>query len=182
MNTTVEKFKDAGTPAESGAEIDLVERTVTESEAIEALKRQGIVKIPKTRLQDMVSLGIWQTGVGVFKIQRGQTLFSQQRLNVLIDTLVKRATKEGKEAPSTEELTEIARTAGYLTSKITESQHLLVDMEERRSGPWSGHDPEEGHRPSFGAGQEVKPGGTQIIARDVHIHSEPKKELQKPGA
>lgn len=165
MSKAIEKYKPAGTPTESGAAIDIPEESVTEKEAIEALRRLGIVKLPKTRLSDLAALGVFQTGVGVYKMQRGQAMVNQQRLNRIIDFLMEEAMKGGKKAPSLDEIREVAHTVGYLTSKLTESQHLLVEMEVSRSG--GVRDEEAPKQQTFKPGEEIKP---IVVAKEVHIH------------
>lgn len=194
MNQQLAKFEPSGPPEESGKEVELPQENVTEEQAIEALQRIGHIKLPKGSLGDLAKLGIYQSNVGVFKIQRGQALLNQQRMNAVMDKLTNRilempdekkpedptAKPKKKKIKTPDSLQTLAHTLGYLSSKFTESQHLMLEMETSRPG--GPHDEEPSTQKSFGAGEDIKPGATRITAQTVHIHEAPKAPAEPAPA
>lgn len=179
---TLERFKPSGPPEESGKEIELPQEVVTEEEAILALEQLGNVQMGPHSLSNMAKVGVYQTGLGVFKMQRGQALWNQARLNKAMDVLlgaivtvaetgeikpVEGKKPRKKKASVPEGLALLTHELGFLSSKMTDSQHLMLEMEQVRPG--GVRDDEPKIQASFKAGEEIKP-GARIVAQTVHIH------------
>lgn len=176
-DTSLERFKpEPLVPADSGKQVDIPTEVVTDEEAIEALERMGNVKLPKGMMNDLAKVGVNQAGIGVFKLVRGDSMMNRTRLNLAMNTLLgyiirgtaAESAKGKKGRPMKPlEMAELAHKLGYLSSKMTESHRLMVDMEQARPG--GPHDDEPAHQASFGAGEDIKP-ATTINAQTVHIH------------
>lgn len=183
-DAALERFQPSPLATHSGKEVDIPVEVVTDEEAIKALEDLGNVKLPKNMMQNLSKVGIHQSGVGVFKIVRGDSMMNRTRLNLAMDKLLTLiidakpedgSKKKGKKSKKIEGVADLAHKLGYLSSKLTEAHALLVQMETARPG--GPHDDEPKHQASFGAGEEIKPGGTSIVAQTVNIH-----EAAKPPA
>lgn len=157
------------------------DRTVTEKEAIEAMHRAGCVVVEPKLITDLESVGIHVRSVGVLKIVRGRAVINQQRLDTLMRDIAERVmigeVGEGDKPkkPKNAEVIKLVQAYGYLSSKLTESLQLLVEIEGVVAPP-GGIREEEQTNASFAAGVAVRPaGGTTVFANEVHLHEQPKK-------
>lgn len=158
------------------------DRKVAEPEAIEAMQRAGAVVVQSKLFHDLESVGIHVRGVGVLKYVRGRAVISQHRLDTLMKEIAERIlvgqSEDGGKAkkPSNAEIIKMTNALGYLSTKLTESLRLLVEIEGVVAPP-GGVREEEQVQASFGAGVPVRPalaGGTTVFAKEVHLHEQKK--------
>src|SRR5256885_12345237 len=119
--------------------VDIDEVVVSEEAAIKALQEEGFIKLPQGRLSRLAKIGAYVKGTGVFKLQRGQALVNQQRLDEvmrLIQSEIRRISQQrsgGKVNNKIKNMCVLARELGYLSDKLTASQELMVAIEHQQS-------------------------------------------------
>lgn len=156
------------------------ERLISEEHALESFKRaMGCVEVSKETLSDLEAVGIYTKGRGILNIQRGNAMVNQQLLRSIFGELAKTVSQgklnkrtKKRDPLSIAELSSLARTAGYLSSKITESQKFSVEMERIRATTDSMTEDDTPATRVFRPGTKVPASnpGANIVAQSVHIH------------
>lgn len=150
------------------ATLDKAVVAVPDNELNELLVRQGLGRITAQNIRDMATLGIYVSGAGITRTQKGACFATMSRLDFFVDAMVGQAQAElGKKKPSASKIQSLGRTAAYIASKHTEAQKLLLEMNGGRAViPTQGEDvlPEN---QAFGLG-EIITASTTVN----HIHAE----------
>lgn len=151
---------------------DIPDPVITDEDAFRIFKRMGMAAISPSVIRDLGTLGIYVKGVGVLRNQRGTAILSQQRLNLLLETIMKNVIaadkKGGKDKVKT--LSELTKAFGYLLGKMTESQRFVVEMEGGFTAPVRKAEAAAPLVASFVPGQDVTP-GTMVINKEVNIYT-----------
>lgn len=160
--------------------VEILDRTVTDEEAMLALERAGNLIIGPTTLKDLDAIGCNLKGAAVTRNQIGRAIVSQQRAEMVMREMYSRLmseveyeTKKGtrKRKVSNSEAVKIAASIGYVMGKQTESLKAVVEMRAIVQGGGPTDEPPVLNR-AFPVGSKVTaPGGTQIVAENVHIHN-----------
>lgn len=153
-------------------EVDIKDEIVTEEMAIEDLKAAGMVVVPKEHLKRIARVGVYLKGVGVLKMQRGQALITQQRLDESLRSIaneLRKLSNSKRKANRIKDMCMLAHEIGFLSDKLTSSQQMLVEIEHVQA-PAGLPDEEPINRP-FALGAKVKSGNT-IVAQTVNIMAE----------
>lgn len=162
--------------------VDIPDPVVTEDEAIAALERQGHVDLDARTIRDLRDIGVFAKATGLLKIQRGRGMVNQQTLHKAMIAMQDEMDKvlHSRLKDKTAKMTALARTIGYLSSKVTESQRMMMGI-EKLSQPAGTIESEMPVNNGFRPGQTVKPakGSTMIMARNVHIHGTQPAEAEK---
>lgn len=176
--TTGEMRPSVGPDAEK-PDVEVQEPTVTEKQAIEALERQGLISLPPNILADIDAVGAYVRGPGVMRNQRGRAVINQQRLDSLMRQLTEmlasgeKILADGKKRKLTfPDFLAASKVMGYLSSKLTESQKLMAELQRIGSAGRPIEEP-EAPRNGFTPGKAVVPANqTQIYAKEVHMHAD----------
>jgi hypothetical protein len=170
--------------------MEIQERVISESHALESFKRSmGVVEVSHDTLSDLEAIGIYTKGRGILNIQRGNAMVNQQLLRSIFAELATAITKgklnkktKKREPLTVAELSSLARTAGYLSSKVTESQKFSVEMERVRATTDSMTEDDTPATRVFKPGTKVPAGqpATNIITENVHIHQGAQAKLPEP--
>jgi hypothetical protein len=163
-----------------------------DDEVAEALVAMGHTKMTLTRLKSLSTIGLYSQSLGMVVTQRGQVLVSQQWVNNAQRDLsemlerVKGAPEKGKHSiPLERKATMIrlmAKDLGYLGKVQSEAAIRAISM----GGALPRHlraEPEDlpPIDPNYKVGTVIRPAGTMISAREVHIHA-PERTPEKPLA
>ena len=167
-----EKLKPAGTLVES---VDSPTAGVSQDEETAAAV-----------IRDLASIGEHVQGSGVLRVTRGRALVNQQRLDTMMREL-SAAVMEMQEKPkkTRRDLTsmaELSHSFGYLSARLTDSQHLMLEVEKVAS-PGNTDTP----RPlvdAFAAGAIVgpSPGGIPMMKPEGQAHHGDQPTDPEPGA
>lgn len=161
--------------------IDIAEPMVSDEEAEKALLECGLVRVPKKQLDNLNKLGIWLKGAGVLRNQRGEALFNQRRLDDVMQILYEHIVdiNGSKRKDKMKSILLLSEKLGYLSSKMTESQKLVVEMEGLTPGSArNAAYQDEAVNKSFIPGSNVKP---MIVGKEIHIHQAPQNQPTGPG-
>jgi len=161
---------------------DIPDPIVADEEAWHIFKRFGLSNISRQSMNDMARLGIYVKGIGVLRNQRGSAVLTQQRLGTIMETLGRAVELEwkGKRRGKMETIAKLAQSFGYLVSKMTESQRLLIEMEGGFTAPVRKAESAGPMVQSFMPGQDVQPNSTMVLSREVHIHNCEQMPLKSP--
>lgn len=160
--------------------VDIAEPAVTSQEAVEVLKSFGLTRITKDQLSGLARVGIYLKSEGVLREQRGGALLNQSRLDetmqVLHELIMDAHTSKRRNKLA--EVIRLSEKLGYLSTKFTESQRLMIEMEgltphQRREAVQQ----DEAVNMSFIPGQDVKP---MIVSKEVHIHNAAPEPAKPP--
>lgn len=169
-NLTVLPKKDQ--PLEVDVPIEAIpEPTVTDAEAIEALRRCGLANIGANAIRDLAAIGIHAKGVGVLRQQRGRAMVSQHKLDQAVNILLTEMNAvagDAKVKNRVDKLVRLGNGIGFVTGKITESQRLAIEIESMTvgSGAPVGDKPEM--QQGFAPKAKIQP-GTTIHAQNVFV-------------
>lgn len=171
--------------------VAITEETVTDAEALKEMQAMGLVRVKEGTVRGLAKLGVYLKGAGTLKVQRGQALATQQRLDEASQILLEQmrpeetTTKDGKtkkKVKPVEDLVALAGGLSQLAKSINESQRLSVEVEGlvASTGGGSAEEP-EAPTASFKPGQKVGPaaGATLVQAQsgsEVHLHMAPDKK------
>lgn len=162
--------------------VEIPDPVVSEDQAISALERQGHVDLDAGTISDLRDIGVFSKATGLLKIQRGRGMVNQMTLHKAMIAMQDEMGKvlHSRLKDKTAKMTALARTIGYLSSKLTESQRMMVGI-EKLSQPAGTIESEMPMNNGFRPGQTVKPakGSTMIMARNVHIHGNQQAEPEK---
>lgn len=159
--------------------VSIPDQVVTEEEALEAFRRQGMAKIPAKLATDLRTIGISFHQVGITKIQRGRAVMTQERLDStirIIQEQIDRISEDKTLGPKSKValLAKLAEAQCACISRMTDSIELMVKLDKGREITQEQMIPEvEQMTQPFGAGEVVKPGATMIATKEVHIHNGP---------
>lgn len=175
-----------GKPIE--VDVGIMEVIPTDDEALAAMKRLGFITMGPGVLRDLRAMGLYVKGVGVRHIERGRTLISQQRMDLtmrkITELIEQVADSPMKPAAKIKHLATLANSLATCMGKLTESQKFQADNERMSAARPIGAIPQaEAGEPvnqAFMPGQDVRPGGTMVVAREVHMHAAPANR-QKPN-
>lgn len=152
--------------------IDIGEPIIGETEALKALEEHGLVNLPPGHLTSLRAIGAYIHGTGTLKTQRGGVMVNQQRLDsamrIIHAEIVAIGASKGQKG-RLNSLTRLCTTLGYLSTKLTDSQHLMMELEGGRAAIDPNTSAEATVR-SFMPGQTVKPGSTLVIGKEIHMH------------
>jgi hypothetical protein len=158
------------------APVTIPEKFPDENEAVQVLEELGCVRVNKGSLHGLFTLGRYVQGAGAIPMAKGDVVVTQQYLHgamrMLLDEMdeCKKMDKADKRAMA---MTTLARGLGYLASKKTEAQKLMLDLDGGKESRNSTEDSAPRVR-GFTPGSEVKPSQTLINTKAVHFHnSEP---------
>lgn len=149
--------------------IAINEPVISDDEVAEAIKRQGGITIPKKAITDLAAIGAHVMGAGILKVQRGQVIISQQRLNQVMLLLMAELTRlnAGSDRNKTTKMVQISQSIGYLTARLTDAQSLMVSIERIQHPSGSIADEIPASNVCFPANEAVKP---QVLPKEVHFH------------
>lgn len=162
--------------------VGIDEQTVTDDEALQAMKRQGFITMDRQHMHDLRTIGLHAHGGGVLRIQGGRALVSQQRIERVMQILHEEiAILHQDQDPNTNHtnrqsrMVAMAQVMGYLASRLTESQEFMIGLEggKRRTEAQIFEDVPK--TKTFAPGSIVKAGGTLVLSKEVHLH-QPKAE------
>lgn len=164
---TVPELKDGKPPLEVDVTMEAIpEPQVTEGQAIEAFKRNGLVNVGPGTIGDLAAIGIYTKGVGTLRIQRGRAMVVQQILQESMQHIAKHMksivddqNKKGK----TNELVRIGGALASLAGRATESQRLSVEIETSELPPGAPLTDTPSNTASFQPRQKVQPAGTTTV-------------------
>lgn len=146
---------------------------VLDQEAIDAYKREGFIEMPADRVADLAKIGQHTHQTGTIRIQRGKAMVSQFRVEASMRALQAEIDRLQALPPNTKgrlkELLACTQQLGYLASKLTASQELMVLM-EGGSAQITADGIADNVVQSFRPGSKVTPA---ILAKEVHIHPPP---------
>jgi hypothetical protein len=169
-------------------EVSIPDRTVTESQAIEAMKRRGLVLVDDHYLEDLETIGIYSR-TGCLKIQRGKAMINQHKLEQAIATVTeklvtakiregkKTAYKDGVLTLPPKEYAALGQTLAQLSKALTDSQRFSVEMDQTYRPAATVKD-EDQVQTSFIPGAPVTP---HIVAQHVTINPPAPAPAQEKG-
>jgi hypothetical protein len=156
--------------------VAIEEPTITDDEALAAMKRQGFVEISNTALRDLANLGAHMHQLGTIRIQRGRALVAQKRvedgMRILHEELEAISKEDRKTRSRLKNMLAVSEKLGFLAGKLTAAQELMVVM-EGGAQQITADGIADNVVQSFRPGQQVKP-ANQIVAQEVHIHPNPR--------
>lgn len=165
-----------------GLEAKYPEEPANDKAAIDAMARQGIAAENDQTLSDLRTIGAHTKAAGVSKVQLGRGMLAQNGLHRALTYMLKEmertANRTRPRQRDRDMMVKQATAIALLAGKLSESQKVSIETEiavekgaivER----------EQPANLGFLPGQNVVPGGTTILARDVHIH-EPERKTEKP--
>lgn len=162
-------------PTSLEVEVSIPDQVITDESAAEAMRSQGLIMLQKNTITDLASIGINLQGVGVMRVQRGRALVSQQRLDeasrVVYNEIIE-LSKDKSAKGRLAKICQLSQSLGYLASKLTESQELMLSIDGEKTG-YHAMPSDEPTTKAFTPGSIVRGGGTAIMAREVHLHPAP---------
>lgn len=184
MSKLPEKYKPTAPPVKTAKGPDLNEAPVDDAQFVASMRRKGAVTVSENYLHDLEKIGIAAKNAGTLKIGRGQALITQQKVEELTEMIIQAARLEmtrkvrGKlKMADAKRLCMFATAAAVLSKASTESQRLMLEIEEAKPG--GATDDDIPAVKSFAPGAVVSPGNNNIVANQVHIHTTPQPEAEK---
>lgn len=158
--------------------VAVAERSVTDSEFEQAIRKAGGGRISATHLRDLETIGLRVKGAGTLMGLRGESWVvrsvlwnSLQLLEGLLDKTMARPDKDKRKI-----MDAIKVTDGMcnLAQQITKAEELMLDMEKSTSdGPTLPGQISELPLPpkvrGMEPGQTVKP-ATLVVGNEIHLH------------
>lgn len=159
-------------------EVDIPDPIIAEEAALQAMEHLGQVTIPTEYVNKLAAVGIHVKGAGVIRIQRGRAMLNQTLLDRCMVDLAKMINKiaSGSAKARVDQASKLSHALGYLSSKLTESQRFMAELEGRgvigtRNSKGQESVDEPPAQLSFVPGSNVSP--QQIVTKEVHIHNPP---------
>jgi len=125
----------------------------------EAAKRAGYVRIQENELRDLATIGSHVQGARALEICRGKAIVHQQQINCMIHalsrTILDLQEKPKKTKSDLAAMAQLSRSLASLSAQLTDSQRLLLEVENLSSTGDGGS--QEPLVPSFAPGSIVVP-------------------------
>ena len=179
MSKLPAKYQPSAPPIPAKKNLVIDEPFVTDAQLVESMRRKGAITVTENYLKDLENIGIATKNAGTLKIGRGQALLTQQKVEELSTIIMEAARREvekkvrGKpKNPSVTTLGKYATALAQLSKASTESQRLMLEIEEAKPG--GATDDDVPAVKSFQPGADVRP-VTQIVANKVTINESEKK-------
>lgn len=156
--------------------VDLTDKVVTDEEAEEIMKANGLAVVQKNNITKLAQLGIYLHGVGVMRMQRGRALMSQERLDQASAILFRKMNEVANDPEAkgqVQKLTALAQSLGYLATKITQSQEVMMLMEGQGKPAIPPMPQDEPTARAAPIGSVVGP-STVIMGKELHVHTDPR--------
>lgn len=149
---------------------------VSEAEALDELKKHGLILIRQEHISGLAKIGIFTKGAGVFPVQRGKLMVTQARhaqlmeqLTEVIGTIMKSGAKPFTKLRA---LQIAANAQSQLARAEVDAARAMTDMEEKAQpvGKPLEEEPEPPNQ-AFARGKDVVLPPTVLIqTQSAHIH------------
>jgi hypothetical protein len=159
---------------------EITDRAVTPEDVERIMQENGLSEISARGIHDLAAIGIYLHGAGVMRVQRGRSLITQQRLDQAMrllqeELIITAQDREAKPKDRVDRMTKLAQSIGYLSSKVSESQELMLSTDQA-GRPAVTHMPQdEPTARSFSPGAIVRGAGILAVGNEIHVHSDPPK-------
>lgn len=144
---------------------------ITDEQFNEAMRALGHSSFSASEMKHLAAAGIFLTNLGTLKVQRGGALVTQRNMQVAMAKIMSvfDQVDKGKARLTNKVIMveKLARALTLITTKLTESQRFLSDLQPAAGPGMRPTDDNEIVNRSFIPGQDVQP---NIVAKEVHIH------------
>jgi len=124
-----------------------------------AARRAGFLRVQENELRDLATIGTHLAGKGALQVCRGKAIVHQQQINCMIHalsrTILDLQEKPKKTKSDLAAMAQLSRSLASLSAQLTDSQRLLLEVENLSSTGDGGS--QEPLVPSFAPGSIVVP-------------------------